>query len=43
VTKSLSIDDIPTALDRLIAYYTVTGKPDEVKKWQAVREKDPTR
>ena len=30
---------IPEALDRLIALYTATNKPDEVKKWQAEREK----
>jgi eukaryotic-like serine/threonine-protein kinase len=33
---------IPEALDRLIELYTATGKPDEVKRWQAEREKYPT-
>ena len=32
---------IPQALDRLIDFYTETGKPDEVKKWQADRERSP--
>ena len=30
---------IPEAVDRLIELYTATNKPDEVKKWQAEREK----
>jgi hypothetical protein len=30
------------ALDRLIDFYTVTNKPDEVKKWQAERARYPT-
>jgi hypothetical protein len=32
---------IPEALDALIELYTATGKPEEVKKWQAEREKYP--
>jgi eukaryotic-like serine/threonine-protein kinase len=32
---------IPEALDRLIDFYTVTNKPDQVKKWQAERAKYP--
>ncbi|MBL8823610.1 MAG: serine/threonine protein kinase [Planctomycetia bacterium] len=32
---------LPEALDRLIQLYTETNKPDEVKKWQAEREKYP--
>jgi hypothetical protein len=32
---------IPEALDRLIELYTVTNKPDEVKKWQAELTKYP--
>ena len=32
---------IPEALDRLIQFYTETNKPDEVKKWQAEKEKLP--
>jgi hypothetical protein len=32
---------IPEALDRLIEFYTVTNKPDEVNKWQAERAKYP--
>ncbi len=32
---------MPEALDRLIELYTETSKPDEVKKWQAEREKYP--
>ncbi|MBL8825196.1 MAG: serine/threonine protein kinase [Planctomycetia bacterium] len=32
---------IAEALDRLIQFYTETNKPDEVKKWQAEREKLP--
>jgi hypothetical protein len=32
---------IPESLDRLIELYTATDKPDEVKKWQAEREKYP--
>lgn len=31
----------PDALDRLIEFYTVTNKPDEVKKWRAERAKYP--
>jgi hypothetical protein len=31
----------PEALDRLIALYTATDKPGEVKKWQAERAKYP--
>lgn len=30
---------LPDALNRLILLYTVTNKPDEVKKWQAEKEK----
>ena len=30
---------IPEALDRLIQLYTGTNKPDEVKKWQAAKDK----
>jgi eukaryotic-like serine/threonine-protein kinase len=33
---------IPEAIDRLIDLYTETKKPDEVKKWQAERNKYPT-
>jgi serine/threonine protein kinase len=32
---------IPEALDRLIALYTATNNPDEVKKWQTKRAKYP--
>jgi hypothetical protein len=32
---------IPEALDRLIALYTATNRPDEAKKWQADRAKYP--
>ena len=32
---------VPEALDRLIELYTVTNKPDEVKRWQAERAKYP--
>ena len=32
---------IPQALDALIELYTVTNKPEEVKKWQAERAKHP--
>lgn len=32
---------IPEALDRLIQLYTETSKPDEVKKWQAEKDKLP--
>jgi hypothetical protein len=32
---------IPEAVDRLIELYTVTNKPDEVKKWRAERAKYP--
>jgi hypothetical protein len=32
---------IPDALDRLIALYTATNKPHELKKWQAERAKYP--
>jgi serine/threonine protein kinase len=32
---------IPEALDRLIELYTATGKPDEVTKWRAERQKYP--
>ena len=32
---------IPEALDRLIELYSVTNKPDEMKKWQAERAKYP--
>jgi serine/threonine protein kinase/tetratricopeptide (TPR) repeat protein len=32
---------IPEALDRLITFYTETNKPDEVKKWQAEKDKLP--
>ncbi len=32
---------IPNALDQLVAIYTATNKPDEVKKWQAERVKYP--
>ena len=32
---------IPEALDRLIALYTATKKPDDVKKWRAERAKYP--
>jgi hypothetical protein len=31
------------ALDRLVELYTVTNKPDEVKKWQAERAKHPAK
>ncbi|MBL8820943.1 MAG: hypothetical protein JNJ77_00010 [Planctomycetia bacterium] len=30
---------LPEALDRLIQLYTETNKPDEVKKWQAERDR----
>lgn len=30
---------IPEALDRLIQLYIETNKPDEVKKWQAEKDK----
>jgi WD40 repeat protein/serine/threonine protein kinase/tetratricopeptide (TPR) repeat protein len=33
---------LPESLDRLIEFYTVTNKPDEVKKWRAERAKYPT-
>jgi tetratricopeptide (TPR) repeat protein/tRNA A-37 threonylcarbamoyl transferase component Bud32 len=33
---------IPEALDRLIALYTATNKPDEVKKYQELRARYPT-
>jgi serine/threonine-protein kinase len=33
---------LPEALDRLIDFYTVTNRPDEVKKWQAERARYPT-
>lgn len=32
---------LPEALDRLIQFYTETNKPDEVKKWQAEKDKLP--
>jgi serine/threonine protein kinase/Tfp pilus assembly protein PilF len=32
---------IPDALDRLIALYTATNKPDELKKWRAERAQYP--
>ncbi len=32
---------VPEALDRLIQLYTETNKPDEVKKWQAEKDKLP--
>ena len=32
---------LPESLDRLIQFYTETNKPDEVKKWQAEKEKLP--
>ena len=32
---------IPEALDRLIMFFTATGKPDEVTKWRAERAKYP--
>jgi hypothetical protein len=32
---------LPEALDRLIALYTATNKPDEAKKWRAERAKHP--
>ena len=32
---------LPETLDRLIELYTVTNKPDEVKKWQAERAQYP--
>lgn len=32
---------LPEALDRLIDLYTLTNKPDEMKKWQAERAKYP--
>ena len=32
-------DRLPEAIDRLIDLYTAMNKPDEVKKWQAEREK----
>ena len=32
---------MPNALDRLIALYTATNKPDEVTKWQVKRAKYP--
>jgi tetratricopeptide (TPR) repeat protein len=32
---------VPEALDRLIQFYTDTSKPDEVKKWQAEKDKLP--
>jgi TolA-binding protein len=35
------ITKIPEAVDRLIELYTVTNKPDEVKKWQVERAKYP--
>ncbi len=31
----------PEALDRLIALYTATNKPDEAKKWRAERANYP--
>lgn len=33
---------IPEALDRLIELYTATNKPEEAKKFRALREKHPT-
>lgn len=33
---------IPESHDRLIELYTATNKPDEVKKYQALRAKYPT-
>jgi eukaryotic-like serine/threonine-protein kinase len=30
---------IPESLDRLIELYHATSKPDELKRWQAQREK----
>ena len=33
---------LPETLDRLIELYTVTDKPDKVKKWQAERAKYPS-
>ena len=32
---------LPEAIDRLVRLYTETNKPDEVKKWQAEKEKLP--
>lgn len=32
---------LPEALKRLIQLFTETDKPDEMKKWQAEREKVP--
>ena len=32
---------LPEAIDRLIELYTATNKPDEVKKWQAEKDKLP--
>ncbi|MBL8824625.1 MAG: hypothetical protein JNJ77_18715, partial [Planctomycetia bacterium] len=32
---------LPEALDRLIQLYTETNKPEEVKKWQAEKDKLP--
>jgi hypothetical protein len=32
---------MPEVLDRLIQLYTETNKPNEVKKWQAEKEKLP--
>jgi hypothetical protein len=34
---------LPVALDRLIQLYTDTNEPDEVKKWQAEKEKLKTK
>jgi len=36
-----SEDRIPTALDRLISLYTAADKPDEVKKYKALRAEYP--
>ncbi len=30
---------LPEAFDRLIRFYNETNKPDEVKKWQAEKDK----
>ena len=32
---------VPESVDRLIELFTVTNKPDELKKWQAERAKYP--
>ncbi|MBL8824627.1 MAG: tetratricopeptide repeat protein [Planctomycetia bacterium] len=42
--KTMQLQDntrLPEALDRLIQLYTETSKPEEVKKWQAEKEKLP--